>query len=616
MSPWTANMPVVDGDWSAQQLVDFLAAVTRCRDQKTAMRTAVDVATEIFEAELGAVVLDGEVPVSLGFPAGKTPEGTLVDIASGAVCENLHVPGVGRTVTAVAPFGHGNALLVARPEDDPLQPAEVATLRGMAGVLALVLETLRTVDVERELRQVHQQALDDAVHRASHDELTGLGNRQAFHDRLDSAVVRRVRSPGGAAVLFVDLDDFKTVNDSLGHSFGDVLLVQAAQRIRDSVRDGDTASRLGGDEFAVLLEGVTGPSRPIQVAERLLRAFVEPFQLDGQSVFVNASVGIAIEETGSTTEEILRAADLAMYEAKRQGKGRYAVYEAKLSESMLHRISLEADMRRALREEQFWVVYQPVVATQDGATLGFEALVRWARPGHGTVPPMEFIPLAEETGMVVPLDRWVLRRACAQVREWQDAYGDSSLSLSVNLSARHLHLDDVVADTEEALATSGLAPSCLTLEITETALLLDNDVTRVTISGLKDLGVRIAIDDFGTGYSSLSYLRRFRVDALKIDRSFVEALDDHSGDEPLVHAIIQLASTLGLSVVAEGVETQEQLSVLRTLGCDIAQGYFFDKPLDAEAAGARLQRGHDASGTLTGNTSEPPAVRVMAPITS
>jgi diguanylate cyclase (GGDEF)-like protein len=580
----TALPTSASGDWSARRLIDFLAAVTQCRDAVTAVRTAIDVATEVFDAEVGAVALDGVVHQSWGFPADAIPHGQILQAVRGARAE-LEVPGVGEVAVAVAPLGEDGGLLVARRTDDPLEAPEVATLRGMSDVLGLVLETLRTVDVERALREAHQQALDDAVFRASHDQLTGLSNRQALHSRLTEALADPELS--GVAVLFVDLDDFKTVNDSLGHSYGDELLTLVAERLRHSVREGDVVARLGGDEFAVLIEALGDEDRPAQVAERVLAALQTPFGLAGQRVTVNASVGIASQRGAATTDELLRDADLAMYEAKRRGKGRYAVYEQSMSEAVLARMALESDLRRALAGQELRAVYQPIVSTRTGSPLGFEALVRWSRPGYGEVSPASFIPAAEETGLVVPLDRWVLRTACRQVRAWQRQY-DESLTLSVNLSAQHLHLGDVVSDTAAALASTGMPADRLTLEITESALLLDDAATRAALSGLKRLGVRIAIDDFGTGYSSLSYLRRFPVDGLKIDRSFVEALDDHSGDEPLVSAIVQLAATLGLSVVAEGVETHEQLAVLRGLGCEVAQGFLFDGPLEAGTAADRL----------------------------
>ena len=390
------------------------------------------------------------------------------------------------------------------------------------------------------------------------------------------------------AVLFIDLDDFKTVNDSLGHAAGDELLVEVARRIKSCIRPEDTCARLGGDEFAVMIEEIASPEAAVIVAKRILDAMARPLTIMGSEVTVQGSVGIALGTGEQTANEITRSADLAMYRAKSEGKGRYALYEPSMHEHVLERLALKADLQRADVEKEFVVYYQPIVTVQTGDLVGVEALLRWRHPDRGLVHPGEFLELAEETGVILPLGSHVLREACAQAVVWRTT-GHPALGVSVNISAKQLGSRHLRADVVAALQGSGLDASALTLEITESTL-LDSQVVIGRLEELKALGVRIAIDDFGTGYSSLNYLRRFPVDTLKIAHAFVEELGTSADQERLVAAILRLGSTLGLDCIAEGVESTTQRDRLRALGCRYAQGFLFSKPLPADELGTLLLR--------------------------
>ncbi|QIN79351.1 EAL domain-containing protein [Rubrobacter marinus] len=435
------------------------------------------------------------------------------------------------------------------------------------------------------------------AHQAFHDPLTGLPNRALFADRLAHALARLERrgeapgAKGSVAVLMVDLDNFKVINDSLGHDAGDELLVEVADRLRGCVRPADTVARLGGDEFTLLLEDLSGVGEAALVAKRILAAFVPPFAVGGQEIFVTTSVGIAPGGSGPSgePEDLLRSADLAMYGAKRSGKAKYEIFDPSMGAEAHARLGLENDLRRAVGNggAEFRVFYQPKVLLETGEIFGFEALLRWRHPERGVVGPDEFIPLAEETGLIVDLGRRVLREACRQAKTWQGEAAPG-LVVGVNLSARQFQDPNLVGDVSAVLAETGLAPDSLVLEITESVVMDDAPVAAGTLAALKDLGLRIAVDDFGTGYSSLSYLKRFPVDYLKIDRSFVDRIED-SDVEAIVSAMIDLAAALGLRVIAEGVEEEGQRSRLETLGCELAQGFLFSKPLPALDA-ARLLR--------------------------
>jgi diguanylate cyclase (GGDEF)-like protein len=381
-------------------------------------------------------------------------------------------------------------------------------------------------------------------------------------------------------VLFLDLDRFKTVNDSLGHGAGDELLIAVAWRLDGCLRSADSPARLGGDEFAVLLEDLAGVDEAVLVAERISQALGRPLELAGREVFLSASMGIAVGS--GRPDDLLRQADVAMYRAKAEGKGRAVVFEASMDSEVVERLELEGDLQHALERDELVVFYQPVVAL-DGATLaGFEALVRWRHPTRGLVPPGHFIPLAEETGLVVDLGRHVLRTACLQAAAWNAAFPRGALRLmSVNLSGRQLEDPNIIGDVAAALRDSGLPPEALVLEITETVLMHDTETTISRLAGLKALGVRLAVDDFGTGYSSLRYLRRFPIDVLKMAKPFVDGLQADDEGRALARAIIDLAASLSLRCVAEGIEEGVQADLLRELGCGLGQGFHFARPMPA-----------------------------------
>jgi diguanylate cyclase (GGDEF)-like protein/PAS domain S-box-containing protein len=417
-------------------------------------------------------------------------------------------------------------------------------------------------------------------YQAFHDPLTGLANRALFIDRVEHAALVRGRTTElGIAVLFLDLDDFKTVNDSLGHASGDTLLCAVGSRLVDAVRPADTVARFGGDEFAVLIEDLASHADAAEAAERIADILRVPFVVDGREMFVTASIGIAF---GHDADELLRSADVAMYGAKAGGKAHYAFYEPAMDDAAHTRLQLTADLRRASFRGEFMLEYQPTVDLLTGRPTGLEALIRWRHPQRGSVMPLEFVPLAEETGLIVPIGRWALAEACAQGAHWlRTVPASPSLTMSVNLSVRQLHHEGLVEDVAAALRGSGFPARLLTLELTESMLVRGGDGVIGALHGLKELGVRLALDDFGTGYSSLSYLRNLPVDTLKIDRSFVEGADAGPEGESVLRGIVQLGQALGLVLVAEGIERSSQADALRSLGCPFGQGFHFWKPLPA-----------------------------------
>jgi diguanylate cyclase (GGDEF)-like protein/PAS domain S-box-containing protein len=432
----------------------------------------------------------------------------------------------------------------------------------------------------------------ELAHQAFHDSLTELANRALFRDRVEHALSRSNRQRDRVAVLFLDLDNFKTINDSYGHGEGDELLRSVAGRLKNATRGCDTVARLGGDEFAVLLENVRDDEDTIIVADRIKLALTEPFQVGRYAISINVSIGIARATEADGTEEILRNADVAMYSAKSRGKGRYAIFAPSMHAAVMDRMSTESDLREALRRGDFRLVYQPIVDLADSKIIGVEALLRWEHERRGLVPPSAFIPLAEETGLIVPLGKWVLHEACRQGSEWQrEGVTPSPFTITVNLSSQQLSHPDLVRDIADALESSNFTPSHLVLEITESAILHDRVMTVERLQALKALGVRLAIDDFGTGYSSLSYLRLFPVDILKIDKSFVDGVAEDGNDAALARTIVALGDTLALRTIAEGVEDGKQRSVLHSLGCQFAQGYLFSHPLAPTDVAPILRQG-------------------------
>jgi diguanylate cyclase (GGDEF)-like protein/PAS domain S-box-containing protein len=450
-----------------------------------------------------------------------------------------------------------------------------------------------------------KRAESQLLHDAFHDALTGLPNRALFMDHVKMAIQRSRRSGDRLfAALFLDLDRFKIINDSLGHMVGDQLLVGIAHRLEACLRPGDTVARLGGDEFTILLEDLASTEDAIDVARRVQEAVTQPFNIGGHEVFTTASIGIALSNTGyERAEDLLRDADTAMYRAKLEGKKRHVVFDKAMHDRAMELLQIETDLRRALTRKEFFLNYQPIVSLETGRILSFEALVRWRHPERGLVGPGDFIPVAEETGLIVPLGLWVLNEACRQMREWQrEGFADEAMTVSVNLSSRQFSQADLIEQISSALRESGLRAGNLKLEITESMVMENIDTAIDMLTQLRGLGVGLSIDDFGTGYSSLSYLHRFPIDTLKIDRSFVTQMTDNSENAEIVRTIVTLARSLDMSVVAEGVETADQLRQLGELGCDYGQGYLFSRPVGAGQA-AGLLAGEQFS-TLTSGRAE------------
>jgi diguanylate cyclase (GGDEF)-like protein len=428
---------------------------------------------------------------------------------------------------------------------------------------------------------------EELQYQALHDALTGLPNRALIVDRIDQLLERNRRNGSMGAALFVDLDDFKNVNDSLGHEAGDHLLVKVADRMKSTLRGADTIGRMGGDEFVILIDGGDGVIGPELVAQRLLNVMRQPFDLDGalMPLLMNTSIGIAVGDR-STAGELLRDADVALYQAKSGGKNQYAFFSSQMRDDTDRRISLEFDLRSALSENQFRLVYQPIYNLDNLSIVAVEALLRWEHPREGRIQPNEFIPILERTGQICEVGAWVLQEACQQMSSWH-ALG-FPMDVSVNVSGRQLDNDLIVDQIREAIATSEFDVSSLIIEVTETALMHDIESAVTRLHAIKDLGVHIAIDDFGTGYSSLSYLRQFPIDCIKIDQSFIASLASSSESKALVKTFIQLGRDLGLKTLAEGVETFEQMDVLRASHVNEVQGYLFSRPLEPEALERQL----------------------------
>jgi diguanylate cyclase (GGDEF)-like protein len=743
------------GSWAAQQLAELLATVSSYEDEESAERGAVERAAEALEAEAGALVEDGVVVHSVGFPSGAVPDAELLR-AAGERSSELDVPGVGRCATLSAPLegSPDRRLILVRAGDDGFSREEEHLVRGMGRVLSLVTGMLRLLENERTLRghsqrqaeenayllaslserqallerlssiqrsivqradlqelldsvvegareligdevvglrlvdpedptqmvlvahvglgelapelkrspigegaggraiaerqlvTIHdysndpnalkamaEQGLESAMaapvlengeqrgslvvasrrpgrvysdseqevlkafaehasialtdsrnfaktmYQATHDSLTDLPNRELFLDRLNLTLRRTERRSETAAVLFVDLDGFKSVNDSLGHDVGDQLLVTVARRLESALHAEDTAARLGGDEFSVLLEGVPDAAAAAGVAERLREVIAAPVEIRGHELAVTASIGIATAH--GPGRDLLRDADLAMYQAKSAGKDRSETFRSSMHTAVVERLAMEADLGRAVERDELKLDFQPIVSLGTGKIAGVEALVRWHHPERGLVSPADFIPLAEETRAIASIGQWVLREACRQALAWQHLH--PSLAMSVNLSSVQLDDPRFNAQLAATLTETGLEPRSLILEITENVLMRDVEATRTALDEIKKLGVQLAVDDFGTGYSSLQYLRGFPIDILKIDKSFIEGVSGASDESALARAIIDLGDSFQLRVVAEGIERREQLDKLRKLGCDLGQGFYFARPMDAQA---------------------------------
>jgi diguanylate cyclase (GGDEF)-like protein/PAS domain S-box-containing protein len=510
---------------------------------------------------------------------------------------------MGRTIDLLLPDrfrGQRDALLANRNSDSAGEHKEIYGLRKDGtefpieisqnpihtpkgrGALVSIIDVTERKRVESELKRT-----------AFHDGLTGLPNRTLFFDnllRLNAAAKRHGHHP--FALLFLDLDRFKVINDSLGHTTGDKLLVEMAQRLVECTREEDTVARLGGDEFAILLEQIRGPEDAVRVAERVLERFADPLILDDIEVSVGASIGIALSLTGEAQpENLLRDADMAMYQAKTRRSG-YQIFDARMHSRALERMKLEIDMKRAIENKQIHLHYQPIVSLETGKLAGFEALARWQHNGRGTISPAKFIPLAEETGLVNRLSRWVFQQACSQMRHWRDCYplGDDCF-VSINVSSKQLSHGNLIEEIDEVLRETGLQPQYLRLEITESAIVENTRAAAHLLAQLKNRNIKLCLDDFGKGFSSLNYLHRFPIEVLKIDRSFVRRLRSASSTDTgkkrpfeIVRTIVAMAQILGMQVVAEGVELPDQLSILRELGCEFGQGYLFSRALAAPDA--------------------------------
>ncbi|MEA2314881.1 MAG: hypothetical protein QOI03_1573 [Solirubrobacteraceae bacterium] len=533
---------------------------------QTLERTRLQVA----DSHAGAALSRNE-PVVVADWSTETRFATQGPVGATECASALAVPIVGAT----APYG---VLDVQSVQPCAFDLQDVYLLQGVANVIALAIERRRS---EEQIR-----------HQGLHDMLTGLPNRNLFEDRLTQALAAARRHRRTLAVLFLDIDGFKRVNDMLGHAGGDEMLREVAKRLDGCLRATDTLARFGGDEFAILLQEADGVMGARAVATRLLEALEAPVEAGERKLTVTASVGIALGGGYDSREpdELVRNADLAMYAAKEQGKARAELYAPEMYDAARHRTEMISDLQRALEQDEFVVYYQPIVALDDGHVAGVEALVRWEHPKEGLLAPAQFLPLAEETEQIAAISSVVLRKASAQVREWQtDDPAFAQLALSVNLAPQQIKSHDLVPSVRSALQDAGLAAEHLVLEVTEHVLVTNDDNVVAQLRSLKRLGVRVAVDDFGTGYSALSYLQRFPIDILKIDKSFVDALDESEESGLLVEGIINLAHVLNLVTIAEGIETPEQAHRLRDMQSELAQGYFFAKPLSAVALGEFLR---------------------------
>ncbi|MGI9657752.1 MAG: putative bifunctional diguanylate cyclase/phosphodiesterase, partial [Gaiellaceae bacterium] len=477
--------------------------------------------------------------------------------------------------------------------DAALEAADVELFEALAANVGSALEYGQ---VERSLAQLGELERKLA-HQAYHDSLTGLANRTLFLDLMERALMRNIGKDGGVVVLFVDLDDFKSINDSFGHPVGDAVLVEVGERIRRCLRGADTPARLGGDEFAVLIDGAPPLRGVISVAERILRALTPPIVHEGREHVVHGSIGIAFSSQGSSAEGLLRDADIAMYRAKGAGKGRFEIFEDSMHADVRRQMDMRTDLARAIQQDELVLHYQPLVELESARMVGVEALVRWQHPERGMVPPGDFIPLAEETGLITALGSWVIVHACRQAGEWQARFPfDPPLSMNINVSSSQFRKHELAEELRVALETNGVRPSTVTLEITESVF--KEGWTRIlgVLEELRDLGVRLAIDDFGTGYSSLTRLQEMPVEVLKIPKPFVDALAGVSGKATLARTVVRIGDTIGMKTVAEGIETVEKWQQLRHLGCDYGQGYLFGKPVEAGVLEAHFERSMAALG--------------------
>jgi diguanylate cyclase (GGDEF)-like protein/PAS domain S-box-containing protein len=570
--------PLNDRDHAFLQLDDITErrraqarqeALTAIRTQALRGADTRDLAQHVVRVVAGALEADSVSLALAGEPTVHTSEGPERD--------------GGTAIPIQAQEGEVGAIAVHPRNRRALSGDDAVFLQAIADIMAGLHDRREN---ERRIR-----------HQALHDPLTGLPNRALLRDRLEHALSRTARTGGQVGVVYLDLDQFKVINDSLGHETGDALLQLVAPRLASELRSADTLARLGGDEFVVLCDDAEDPAGPLRLAQRLVAVFEEPFELDGDALFVGASAGVALSGPGATPRSLLRDADAAMYKAKALGRGRCELFDDELRQQVLGRLRIETSLRNALPAGELRLVFQPIVDLYTGETVETEALLRWLSAEHGFVSPADFIPVAEDTGLIVPIGAWVLAEACRSAAAWRAA--GSTAGVSVNLSPRQLAQPDLVAHVAQVLAETGLEPGALTLEITESTLLGGGDRPLQALGEIKDLGIRLALDDFGTGYSSLAYLTRLPLDELKLDRAFIARLEPGSQETEVTAAIMEMASAMHLQVVAEGVETPEHLEMLQALGCPLGQGFYFARPLPPADLEQHLGLAADAVDEIT-----------------
>jgi len=575
--------------WAIHQLVQFLSDVVpddhlgEAADiERTMLLRGLERSAEALDAELGVIFGSEGLIASVGFGRAAVPDAQLrAAITEGDPSVDLDRIGLCRLVGVPFQDTPEVSLVLARVGDDEFTEDEVMLLRGLVRSLELSARVGRALQVERALREASEQQAAEALL----DPLTRLPNRALFLDRLGNAVQRARRSGATVAVLYMDMDGFKDVNDSLGHAAGDDLLVAVGERVRDAVRAPDTVARLGGDEFGVLVESTAGEESIGAVADRIRRSLSAPVELQGRTVQASASIGIATSTAGAIQPgELLRNADLAMYEAKRRLPGTFAEFVPDMHSALVERLTIEQGLRDALARDELALEYQPVVALDTGVVCGLEALLRWDHPARGRLAPGEFIGVAEDSGLIAPIGEWVVATACRQLRTWRDEHDAADdVNIAVNVSARQLEDDRIVEVVEAALFDTEIPPHRLVLELTETALFSDRSADVLArLERLRELGVTLALDDFGTGHSSLTHLMRVPASILKIDRSFVASTDPRGHAAPITRSIVRLAQDLGLDAVAEGIETQAHVDAVRAAGCRFGQGYHFARPMRPE----------------------------------
>lgn len=585
----------------------------RCaKDGATALKAAAKVIPDLILLDINMPDMNGyEVCQQLKLEPQTKDIPVIFLSALDDVLDKVKAFEVGGLDYITKPFQIEEVLLRVKNQLDlQLAKAEVLSLKQQLEqkvqerTLQLKISNKKLVALNQQLKQEiieRQKAEQQLIHDALYDGLTTLPNRTLLMDRIERALQHAQRNPNHLfAILFIDLDRFKIINDSLGHLVGDKLLMAIAKILSEDLRTMDTVARLGGDEFVILLDDIYSLQDAIIVSDRLQEKFKMPLYLEGQSIFTSASIGIALSSSGyQNSSEILRDADIAMYRAKEKGKARSEIFDQSMYIQSLKTIELEHNLRLALENQEFDLHYQPIIALENNSLAGFEALIRWQHPQHGFISPLDFIPLAEDTGLIVAIGDWVLTQACQQLATWQQQYrgipGIASLKVSVNVACQQFQKPDFISKLEQILLKTNLKPSCLRLEITETVLVNSETNTQETLSEIKKRQIKLSIDDFGTGYSSLSYLRRLPIDNLKIDRSFIGNINSDTESLEIVKTIITLAHTLEMDAIAEGVETKEQLQQLKALGCEFAQGYLFAKPLDAKEVESKLFK---AKGTV------------------